>query len=193
MREFLSKIEVYNKGNIFITGGVNTGKTSILLHLIESSLLNGEQIFLIDGEDELNKIYKNKTNTAIKSIFVSANLKKLKKFMSDIEEGDTIFVDGYQLLNREIVKYIKDLANSKKYRIIIVCDHPVKINLTLFDYIFALKTINSYSRHLGYDTTVLQMGDCLINEKVKIRFPYEELIEYKKKLVMNSSKEVNTK
>lgn len=189
MREFLSKIEKYNKGNIFITGGVNTGKTSILLHFIESSLSRGEQIFLIDGEDELNKIYKNKKNIAIKSIFISANLKKLKKFMSDIEEGDTIFVDGYQLLNREIVKYIKDLANSKKYRIVIVCDHPVKINLALFDYVLALRTMNSYSRHLGYDTTNLQIGDCLVNEKVKIRFPYEELIKYKKNLVINSLKE----
>lgn len=187
---FKDKLKKYNNNNIFIVGSVGIGKTSVLLKIIENNLLDNQKIFLIDGEDEINKIYRKKTNKNIKSIFISDNLKRLKNFMSSIKEGNMIVIDGFQLLHPNVITYIKDLVNSGKYKIIIACDHPVRINLSIFNYIFALRTIRSYSIHLGYNTTELKKGDCLINGKYIIKFPFLQLINYKKHLVINSKNNI---
>lgn len=179
MDEKLKVFSKFNTGNTLICGSGSSGRTSILLTYIEDCINKNENIYVIDGEDEINKIYKNTKNSNIKSIFISSNIKKLRNWLANVKYGDTIIVDSFNLFSTEIQKLIKELVHLKKYKVIVTCINPVKMNLKDYKFIIALRTINSYSKHWGIDTTKLKNGEAIINFKNKITFPYELMCGYK--------------
>ncbi|OOM13785.1 hypothetical protein [Clostridium saccharobutylicum] len=176
----------FNYGNVFITGGVNKGKTSILATLIENCIDKGENIYFIDAECELSKVFDKYDN--VRSLFVSSNVVKVKHFVSDMNNGDTLIIDAYGMLSSSVKSYIKKFLATNKYRAIIASKNANDINVTQFTNVIALGTTRSFSKHIGIDTSTLESDEALINGDKIIKFNYSEFIGYKAGLVISRLK-----
>lgn len=168
----------YNKGNVLIIGGVNTGKTSILYKLLEESIERGENIHLIDCECELYHIYKN--SSKLKSnIFVSKSLNKIEKFKKNLNDGDTIVVDDITHLTKELIDILLELKNTEKYRFIITTNDLNIPSSKKFNNTIVLRTSTNFSKHIWYETSHLELGTAKVNKLITVQFPIDKWIKEK--------------
>lgn len=169
----------YNKGNVLIIGGVSTGKTSIVDKLIVECIEHKERVHLIDGEDELYKIYSG-NSSILSSICYTSKPKKIKEFLSNITTGDTIIVDSLPLFPHEVSDIICRFFELKKYRFIICVNNPKEGSpFHKFNNILNLRTGLNYSKFIGYDSSHLELGKAIVNKKTIVEYPIEQWMQDK--------------